>query len=548
MPDATTTSFSLSITTTHGDQLTLAARGGTPVFVIGANGTGKSALLQQFNNQHSAEALRIPGHRQVWFESGVADITARQKQQHVTNIRNQDRSREARWINYNANRRPLITLSNLVDAQTEAAWDIANAAYADDMGTVTELAQKEPPVTRLNRLLRLANLPVSISLATNGEINAIHVDGTRFSSAQMSDGERNAVLIATEVLTAKPGSLILIDEPELHLHRSIITPLLSSLFVERSDCAFVVSTHEVGFAADFPDAPVVLLSSCTFRGGEVSAWQAVNLPGGSLNEDVRRDVLGSRRRILFVEGSDTSLDKRLYSAVFPDVTVVPKNGWADVERATRGVRDVSDAHWLEAFGIVDRDDRSPEDIEELRTIGVYALDVCTIESVYYHPIVQSLAVRSLMETVGQDAEAKLKQAREAALEAALQSKAHLAEEATFRSVLRQYNLNAPGNKEMRQTKRVSFFIDVEAERLKQSSHLEQAIENGDLEYIMRRYPIHKTRALNSIATKLGFQSRRQYEQAILTLVMKDSEALSTVAGLLGELASALHSFPITHGK
>ena len=548
MPDDTTSTFPISVPTVHGEHLTLTARGGTPVFVIGANGTGKSALLQQFNNQHSERDLRILGHRQVWFESGVADISPRQKQQQINHIRSQDLNRQSRWINYNANQRPIITLSNLVEAQNEAARDIAKAAYDDDMDKVTELAQKEPPVTRLNRLLTLANLPVLISLAISGEINATHVDGTQFSSAQMSDGERNAVLIATEVLTAKPGSLILIDEPELHLHRSIITPLLSSLFVERSDCAFVVSTHEVGFPADFPDAPVLLLSSCTFRDGEVSAWQAVKLPGGSLNEDVRRDILGSRRRILFVEGSDTSLDKRLYSAVFPDVTVVAKNSWADVEQATRGVREVSDSHWVEAFGIVDRDDRSPEDIEDLRQVGVYALDVCTIESVYYHPIVQSLAVRSLMETVGQDAEDKLKEAREAALAAVLKNKTHLTEEATSRSVIRQYSLNSPGHKAIRQTKRVSVFIDVDAERLKQSTRLEQAIKNGDVDYIVRRYPIHRSGALAAIATKLGFQNRRQYEQTILTLVMKDSEALSAVAGLFGDLTPALHSSPISYAS
>ena len=48
--------------------------------------------------------------------------------------------------------------------------------------------------------------------------------------AQMSDGERAAAIIAATVLVADPGTLFLIDEPERHLHRSIIEPFLSALF------------------------------------------------------------------------------------------------------------------------------------------------------------------------------------------------------------------------------------------------------------------------------------------------------------------------------
>ena len=60
----------------------------------------------------------------------------------------------------------------------------------------------------------------------------------------MRVGERNAFLIVAEVFTAESGALIIIDEPERHLHRSITSPLLSALFQKRSDCAVLVSTHE----------------------------------------------------------------------------------------------------------------------------------------------------------------------------------------------------------------------------------------------------------------------------------------------------------------
>ncbi len=51
--------------------------------------------------------------------------------------------------------------------------------------------------------------------------------GPHYSVAKLSDGERNALLIAATVLSVTPETLLLIDEPERHLHRSIISPPLT---------------------------------------------------------------------------------------------------------------------------------------------------------------------------------------------------------------------------------------------------------------------------------------------------------------------------------
>ena len=56
--------------------------------------------------------------------------------------------------------------------------------------------------------------------------------------------------MAATVLTVDPGTTLLIDEPERHLHRAIIAPFLSALFEQRQDCAFVVSTLELYLPAD----------------------------------------------------------------------------------------------------------------------------------------------------------------------------------------------------------------------------------------------------------------------------------------------------------
>jgi predicted ATPase len=70
--------------------------------------------------------------------------------------------------------------------------------------------------------MRLSNLPIEISVEEGQKIVARKNGGNGYSVAELSDGERNAFLIAADVLTAKPGTLILIDEPERHLHRSFL--------------------------------------------------------------------------------------------------------------------------------------------------------------------------------------------------------------------------------------------------------------------------------------------------------------------------------------
>ncbi len=146
--------------------------------------------------------------------------------------------------------------------------------------------------------------------------------GDGYSVAELSDGERNAFLIATNVLTARAETLILIDEPERHLHRSIISPLLKLLFDRRKDCAFIVSTHELMLPIDTAEALTLLVRGCEFAGREPRSW-TVDLvpPGAAIGEDLKRDVLGARRRMLFVEGTTRSLDAPLYNLLFPQVSV-----------------------------------------------------------------------------------------------------------------------------------------------------------------------------------------------------------------------------------
>ena len=66
----------------------------------------------------------------------------------------------------------------------------------------------------------------------------------------MSDGERVALYLIAQCLCIPQNKTIIIDEPEIHLHRSIMNKLWAEIEKNRPDCLFVYITHDTQFAAN----------------------------------------------------------------------------------------------------------------------------------------------------------------------------------------------------------------------------------------------------------------------------------------------------------
>lgn len=288
-----------------------------------------------------------------------------------------------------------MTVYDIIDAENRRARAIAAAVDAEDDERLKHARSVEAPLTVINKLLRQSNVPITITIQANERVMATRDSGQPYSAAQLSDGERNALLIAGSVLTAPKDTLLIIDEPERHLHRSIISPLLRQLFECRPDCSFVISTHDHDLPLTHPTAGTLLLRSCTFDGPNVQSWDADELPAGSpIDDDLRRDLLGARRTVLFVEGTERSLDKSLYSILFPMVSVIPKGNCRDVEEAVVGARSSEALHWLRAFGVVDSDGLEKADIAAKHERGVYAVPFYSVEALYFHPqVIRRIASR-----------------------------------------------------------------------------------------------------------------------------------------------------------
>ncbi len=513
---------------------------GELIFILGANGTGKSSLLHRFAGQNPNHIRKISAHRQTWMNSDALDLTPARKLQAEEQIKNEDRTQQSRYKDSFAAQRASMTIYELINAENVRARSIAAAVDADDIERLNEAKKVEAPITVINELLRQSNIPINITVRSNERVMASKNGGPEYSAAELSDGERNALLIAGNVLTAPSGTLLIVDEPERHLHRSIIAPLLSLLFERRSDCGFVVSTHDHGLPLEVPGARTLLIRACNFQGQNAQSWEADELPADAPIDDIlKRDLLGSRRKVLFVEGTESSLDKPLYSLIFPLVSVIPKGSCREVESAVAGSRAGQDFHWLRAFGIADGDGYDRDQIEAKRRQGVYALPFYSVEAVYFHPeIIRRIAARQADVVGGDAAEVAAKAIAEGVKGVAAHTERlskNVAKKAARKLIMDQI----PNDNDLLDGKEFSVSNSGAIIHAMRKAELDAAVAAKDWIAILTRCSVRECGARENIIVALGLRNITDYEKAVRHLLTVDDDALAFVRSLFGQLPTEL---------
>ena len=526
--------------------------------MVGANGSGKSSLMQRFFTQHRNNAKRISAHRQTWFTSNTLDFTPTSRKQTERDIKKADRREEARWKDNYAAARLSAAIFDLINADNVRSRNIvekidrgaleAALAANEEEGTPQVVAEalkakkKEAPLKVLNELLKTANLPIEIFIENDEQILARKENCDPYSIAELSDGERNAILIGASVLTANPGTVIIIDEPERHLHRSIISPLMSTLFQRRLDCAFVISTHDAFLPLDNKEAATLLIRSCTWSGKSAAGWDTDLLePNAEVSEGVKRAILGARRTVLFVEGADnnSSLDFQIYEILFTKVSIVPKGSSTDVERATKGVRATTALHWVTAYGLIDADDRTVDQLKNLERDGIYGLDCYSVESLYYHPKMISRLAAKQAQITGEDPSELEKKALDAALTSILEHRDRMCARMVERKVKHEITKDLPDHQYIAKNPTFTGQVDLQSYLEHEYEKLDAFVTANNVGGLIARYPIRETPALGEIASHLNFKTSEKYEMAVRKTLVDDEKARNELSHSLGDLTALL---------
>jgi len=238
-----------------------------------------------------------------------------------------------------------------------------------------------PPETCLDIIKRIWEfvLPHRELIVGAGKIEARSKNGgTSYHASEMSDGERVIFYLIGQCLAVKENGIVVIDEPELHLHKVLQSHLWDAVEAERPDCLFVYLTHDLDFAVTRANSTKIWLKSY-----KDNQWDWYLLPeSGDIPERLLLEILGSRKTVLFTEGDRDSLDFFIFSHLFKDFTVTPCGGASAVINSTRSFSNLQHLHSLECKGIIDRDFRSDEQVNHLKSLDIFCLTVSEIENLF----------------------------------------------------------------------------------------------------------------------------------------------------------------------
>ncbi|MDO8777309.1 MAG: AAA family ATPase [Burkholderiaceae bacterium] len=528
---------------TRAEPVQVTVRAGSPVFILGRNGTGKSALVNSLAAQWMGKVIYMPGSRPSYFDNESLSMTPASRRQFTTNQQHYDSQPDTRWKSMEGTTRNEKAIHDLQAAETQYKLDAANQIKAEGSSSsaIARLQADNSPLDIVNSLLAQANLAVQLKVA-EGELRAMQ-GGSLYSYARMSDGERSALVFAAEVVAAQPGMVFLIDEPELHLHSSIVVALVKALILERPDCGFVVCTHQLELPIAVQGGEIVLVRDSVWQGGKIVSWDVdVIHDSEQIPEWLWVDVIGTRRKILFIEGNDkTSLDQPLYSLLFPEVSLRPRESCKDVMRAVEGLRAVEGVHRAKAFGLIDHDGMSAEQMSKFEDDGIYPLPIFAVESLIYSQEAQGAVAAQQAETLGIDPQELLNEAKDTAIESlkGQGKKEHLASRLAERQMRDQLLSAIPTRQQLMAQTVGDLNVAVKSPYPDELARLTALVGTSDIHGIVSRYPVRESGVLDGIAKGLRFNNRDDYERAVLRRVGVDVNLRGALKQKLGNLAPQL---------
>jgi ABC-type lipoprotein export system ATPase subunit len=359
------------------------------IVFIGANGSGKTRLGSwlDITSQHKNKTHRISAQKSLAMPESISPVSLEKAKGSLlygyqdATLLNGSNYKSGHRYNGNPSTsllndfQQLLVLLFSVEAEQNAKYkaDSKNSAEKVDvpkthLDKIKQLWEKILP----HRELVIGGMDIKTKVKGLG-------DDESYKSSEMSDGERVIFYLIGQCLSAPTDGIIIIDEPEIHLHKSIQIPLWSEIEKLRSDCLFVYLTHDVDFAASKTDATKIWIKEYD---GKLN-WKFEKIENDKeLPEGLLLEILGSRKDIVFVEGTEDSYDTQLYRVILKDFLVKPVGGCSQVIQNVKAFKSNSALHHLKIYGIIDRDRRVDAEIESLERDGIYTLTIAEVENFF----------------------------------------------------------------------------------------------------------------------------------------------------------------------
>lgn len=355
------------------------------VIIVGANGSGKSKLGAWIEQQSFKEVHRVGAQRNLNFNENIPLKSYSEAENWVFygNEKEDNHQKGHRW-NWGHYTTKLIddfdnVLSALIALKNN---EISQFHEACKKAGDNKNEWPDIPTTAIDKLKTIWSsvLPQRQLIEDDSKFYAIfHKNGekVRYSATEMSDGERAVLYLASQVLCVPENKILIIDEPEIHLHRSIINRLWRTLESCRPDCLFIYITHDLHFVSAHGH-----VDKYWIKNYDGTNWTFEKIVEEELPEELTIEILGSRKNVLFVEGEKGSYDYLLYDQLYPNYLIIPCGGCSQVISRTKAFRNSKLLHNCEVYGLIDRDYRSDHEINAYISDNIYVLAVAEVENLF----------------------------------------------------------------------------------------------------------------------------------------------------------------------
>lgn len=533
--DGTTLELNIPNSSSINTNTNIEIEQGESIIIIGANGSGKSRFCGKVENLNEQKVHRIAAQKNLVFEKQYSLSSYEDAKRNIFYGENSDgtgdKGRRWGWNEDEKYVKPVQDCSLAIKAlfAQKNKDDEARSKQAELIirggAHITELA---PSV--VEDLLYIWNqvLPNRFLDISDLKIKTTKNSGQPYEARFMSDGERDVLYYLAVCLCLPQNIFVVLDEPENHIHNSIINKLFSLLEKARPDLTFIYATHNLEFAAEHTNA-----KKLWFKDYDGTNWdyhilgEEENLP-----ESLLLEVLGSKEKILLVEGEKNSLDTKLYQAYYSDYKVIGCGGCQQVVNRVRAFNTHTLNMHYDVKGIVDRDYRTDAEIAELQKDNIFVCQVAEVENLFIVPEVISHMAKVLATANKVDECIDLIKA--------------------------QFEHDLPFQKVSAINSEVKFQIgkfdfekrDLETYKkeikdLNTSIKLEDIItaiegkfntiyQNGDYREILKIY--NQKNVLHVMIKTLGYSTDRVYQNKIISLVQdKNSELLQALSNYLPQL-------------
>ena len=352
--------------------------------LVGANGCGKTSLatlLQQTFNV--SDGIVIPAQKLLIFPSFANTPNYSSAQTHFNKYQKDIYSdkitfqaKEMDDFEYSLTKKygsEMVKVLGVLLGQRQLRINQAASKYNNDIHV-----SKDDFRGILDDVIEIWNQLIEHRMLFCNDNNQLQIKygETIYDAHQMSDGERVIIYLAGRVLFAPKDSIIIADEPELHLHKSIANKLWDLLENKRPDCRFIYFTHDLDFATS-RNCQKGWIRNFNYP----NSWQVELIAENEIPEELLLKLLGSRKPVLFCEGKQGSIDRRVFEILYPQYTIQSVDSCKNVINYTRAFNQLPNTY-RKAVGVIDKDFRIDEQIESLSKDCIYSYGVAEIENLF----------------------------------------------------------------------------------------------------------------------------------------------------------------------